>query len=174
MRILHALLVSFVVVLPALARGPAPRSEDEVVTVCFVGNALAERLQHHGWLETRLHARFPETRLRFRNLGFSADEVTVAQRTKGFGTQDEHLTRCRARVVVGVFGFNESFAAPEGLPQFRRDLEAWVRHVRTQDYAGLGEPPTILLVTSIPFEDLEHPSLPTAPSETSGSARRTA
>src|ERR1700730_14440759 len=43
--------------------------------VCIIGNALAERMQHDGWLETYLHARFPQHDLVFRNLGFSGDEV---------------------------------------------------------------------------------------------------
>ena len=37
-------------------------------------DALAERMQHHGWLETRLQHRLPESRLVFRNLAFLGDE----------------------------------------------------------------------------------------------------
>jgi len=51
-----------------------------------MGNALAERMQHHGWLETLLQARYPELELSLRNLGFSADELTVHQRTMNLGS----------------------------------------------------------------------------------------
>ena len=77
--------------------------------ICLIGNAFAERMQHHGWFEARLQAAFPEMGLTVRNLGFSGDELTVRQRTAGFGTQDEWLTRCEADVILACFGFNESF-----------------------------------------------------------------
>ena len=40
--------------------------------ICIIGNSLAERMQHDGWLETLIHARFPKHELVFRNLGFPA------------------------------------------------------------------------------------------------------
>src|SRR5262245_875841 len=43
--------------------------------VCIIGNTLADRMQHDGWLETALYARFPTHNLTVRNLGFSGDEV---------------------------------------------------------------------------------------------------
>ena len=32
--------------------------------ICIIGNTLADRMQHDGWLETYLHSRFPEARAR--------------------------------------------------------------------------------------------------------------
>ena len=60
---------------PALAAAPAldVGKGDRVV---FVGNTFAERLHLFGYFETFLHCRFPEHRLRIRNLGWSADELT--------------------------------------------------------------------------------------------------
>ena len=43
--------------------------------ICLIGNQLAERMQYQGWLDTLLHARFPQHDLVIRNLGFSGDEV---------------------------------------------------------------------------------------------------
>ena len=43
---------------------------------CIIGNTLADRMQHDGWLETYLQSRFPEHELSIRNLGFSGDELT--------------------------------------------------------------------------------------------------
>ena len=46
--------------------------------ISIIGNTLADRMQHDGWLETYLHSRFPKHDLVFRNLGFSGDELTIA------------------------------------------------------------------------------------------------
>lgn len=127
--------------------------------ICLLGNALAERMQHHGWLETRLQARFPGHELSFRNLGFSADELTVQQRTAGFGTWDDYLTRCKADVVFGFFGYNESFAGQEGLDKYRSDLAAFIDHTRAQSYNGKSAP-RLVLFSSIPHEDLLDANLP--------------
>src|SRR5262245_17050694 len=59
--------------------------------ICIIGNTLAERMQHDGWLETYLHSRFPKHDLVFRNLGFSGDELTVRLRSQSFGTPDQWL-----------------------------------------------------------------------------------
>ena len=66
--------------------------------ICIVGNTLAERMQHYGWLETLVHARFPEHELVFRNLGFSGDEIdgfknpSHRMRSMDFGSHDQWLT----------------------------------------------------------------------------------
>jgi len=49
-----------------------PRKGDHV---CIVGGTMAERMQHFGWLETLIQAKFPEQELVFRNLAYSGDEV---------------------------------------------------------------------------------------------------
>src|SRR4030095_2277411 len=90
--------------------------------IVFVGNTLAERMQHHGWLETLITARFPEHDLVFRNLGFSGDELTLRLRSLAFGTPDEWLTRPKADVVFAFFGYNESFGGTAGLDKFKTDL----------------------------------------------------
>jgi glucose/arabinose dehydrogenase len=66
--------------------------------ICIVGNTLAERMQHSGWLETLLHARFPQHELVFRNLGYSGDEIDGYRdankrlRSMSFGSHDEWLS----------------------------------------------------------------------------------
>ncbi|MFO0817733.1 MAG: PVC-type heme-binding CxxCH protein [Pirellulales bacterium] len=65
--------------------------------ICIIGNTLAERMQHEGWLETLIHSKFPSHELVFRNMGYSGDEVTGYQdaskrlRSMSFGSQDEWL-----------------------------------------------------------------------------------
>jgi len=47
-----------------------------------IGNTLADRMQHSGWLETLLQSRYPQQELVLRNLGFSADELTLRLRSQ--------------------------------------------------------------------------------------------
>src|SRR4051794_31347671 len=73
----------------AAARGasadPGPRLElrrgDRII---IIGNTLAERMQYFGHFETLLQSRFPELELVVRNLGWSADELTLRPRSQGF------------------------------------------------------------------------------------------
>src|SRR5262249_4512368 len=105
---LYALLAA-TLVSPAWARVDAIeiRPDDHI---SIIGNTLADRMQHDGWLETDLHARFPDHRLVIRNLGFSGDELTLRLRSADFGTPDEWLTRTKSDIVFAFFGYNESFA----------------------------------------------------------------
>src|SRR6056297_1777859 len=74
--------------------------------ICIIGNTLAERMQHDGWLESRIQARFPERELVIRNLGFSADEVDVHFRSANFGSRDDHLQFNQADIIFAFFGYN--------------------------------------------------------------------
>ena len=56
-------------------RRPAKNSKKAIMSLCIIGNSLAERMQPDGWLEALIQARFPKHELVFRNLGFSGDEV---------------------------------------------------------------------------------------------------
>ena len=66
--------------------------------ICIVGNTLAERMQHFGWLETLIHARYPNHNLVFRNLGYSGDEIDGWEnfhhrlRSMDFGSHDQWLS----------------------------------------------------------------------------------
>ena len=86
--------------------------------ICIVGNTLAERMQHDGWLETALFHRFPQSDLVIRNLGFSGDELALRLRSQDFGTPDQHLEFNRAAFTelgrVDVY-------------QHLEHSEAWVR-----------------------------------------------
>src|SRR5438874_2499140 len=59
--------------------------------ISIIGNTLADRMQHDGWLETYLYSRFPKLDLVFRNLGFSGDEIDLSRRLRSanFGKPDQ-------------------------------------------------------------------------------------
>src|SRR5437764_1064823 len=70
--------------------------------VAIIGNTLADRMQHDGWLEAYLQTRFPKLELVFRNLGFSGDEVggytatpdvNKRLRSANFGSGDQWLKK---------------------------------------------------------------------------------
>src|SRR3546814_16984909 len=58
--------------------------------IALIGNALAERMQYHGFLETYLQAAYPEEELVFRNLGFTGDQIAHRPRAhKDYGDAAE-------------------------------------------------------------------------------------
>ena len=77
--------------------------------VVLIGNALAERMQHHGWLESYAQAAMPEKELVFRNHGFGGDKVNNRPRNSGFPSADAYLEISKADVIFAFWGYNESF-----------------------------------------------------------------
>ncbi|MFQ5731092.1 MAG: PVC-type heme-binding CxxCH protein [Planctomycetaceae bacterium] len=127
--------------------------------ISIIGNTLADRMQHHAWLETYLQALHPEHHLTIRNLGFSADEITVRPRSANFGSPDQWLTKTKADVVFCFFGYNEALRGEAGLPGFRKNLAAMIDGMRKQKYNGKSAP-QLVLFSPIAHENLHNPNLP--------------
>lgn len=126
--------------------------------IAIIGNALAERFQHDGWLETYLQAARPDHDLTIRNLGYSGDQVHYRPRShKGFGDADSHLTRLRANVIFSFFGYNESY--DDDPEQFKQQLTAWIDHTIAQKYDDVSTP-KIVLFSPIAHENLKSPNFP--------------
>ena len=159
--------------------------------ICIVGGTVAERMQHFGWLETLIHAKYPEHNLVFRNLAYSADEVDGFRdankrlRSMDFGTHDQwlsgnapcpqvknlskrdqgkvrenrfELTNTRADVIFAFYGYNESFAGEAGLPQFRSNVDAFIKHTLARQYNGHSAP-KLVMFSPIAHEFLGDPNL---------------
>ncbi len=124
--------------------------------ISIIGNTLADRMQHDGWLETLLQARFPRYELTIRNLGYAGDELTIRLRSADFGTPDQWLTRTRTDLIFAFFGYNESFGE---INHFKKDLGDFVTHTLGQKYNGTGAP-RLVLCSPIAHENLHDPSLP--------------
>lgn len=141
--------------LPAHALAAAPEHLELApgARIVLIGNTLAERMQYFGNWETLLHARFPDHRLVVRNLGWSADELTLRPRSLDFDKHGHTLHDHQPDVILAFFGFNESFAGEQGLDKFRRDLEAFLTETTTTKYNGQS-PPKLVLVSPIANEDL--------------------
>lgn len=132
--------------------------------ICILGNTLADRMQHDGWMEAMIHARFPDHELFIRNLGFSGDQLSQRLRSQNFGTPDDHLSHNRANVVFLMFGFNESFQGEAGIKGFKADLDREIKHLQSQKYDGKSAP-RVVVFSPIAFEDLESPNLPDGSAE---------
>ena len=125
--------------------------------VVLLGNALAERMQHHGWLEAYVQAALPKHGIVFRNHGFSGDKVNHRPRNRGFINPHEYLKISKADVVLAFFGYNESF---DNKPEdFKGQLVKWIDDTLKQNYSGKGAP-RIVLFSPIAHEDLKTPNLP--------------
>ena len=124
-------------------------------TVVFLGNTLAERMQHMNRFETLLLARFPKLQLRIRNLGWSGDTITLQPRPLNFGDAGKHLQEQKADVILAFFGLNESFDGEAGLARFEQDLAAYLDgHARAQ-YNGRSAP-RLALISPLAHERLPH------------------
>src|SRR5262249_39428811 len=166
------------------AKSPARLELQPGDHICIIGNTLADRMQHDGWLETYLHSRFPKHDLVIRNLGFSGDELTLRLRSMDFGTPDQwlagdapvpqlgklshpdavrqnrfELTNTKADVVFAFFGYNESHAGQAGLDRFKKDLEDFIKHTQSQKYNGKSAP-RLVLFSPVAHEDLHDRNLP--------------
>lgn len=139
--------------------GAIELSKDDHLAI--IGNGLADRLQHDGWLETLIVAAHPTCDLEIRNLAFSGDEVVTRLRTETGGTREQWLHTVKATVVLAFFGFNESFAGPMGLPAFRKELHSFLHETRTTDYSGQGVP-RLALLSPIAQEPGSDPDWPDA------------
>lgn len=117
---------------------PTPAAQDSFFKngdrVVMIGNGLIERDQKYGRLETRLTCAFPQFNLQFRNLGWVGDTVFGQSRAPGrtgsvFGTAEQgfqNLLRqvrdAKPSVLIVGYGFNESFAGPDGLAAFETGI----------------------------------------------------
>jgi len=139
-RILLALLA--VAALPLQAQTLELKKGDHIAVI---GNTLADRQQHFGWLESLILKANPDLDLTVRNLGFSADELTVRPRSADVPPTEEWLAKEKTDVVLAYYGFNESFKGPEGLAKFKADLDAFIKTTLKAQYNGKASPRLVIL-----------------------------
>ena len=59
-------------------------------------------------------------------------------------------------MIFAFFGFNESFNGPAGLPQFKQDLDHFLKYTLAKNYSGKGSPRIVLFS---PFANEKLPDL---------------
>ena len=149
-------------------------------TIVFVGNGLAERMEHHNYFEASLHRTFADKQLTFRNMGFpghtpgfrpeaGSEDPWAFPGAEAFHpgikahlgeghypSPDEWLTITKASTIVAFFGFNESFDGLAGVENFENELRAFVDHTLSRSYTrDDGKAPRLILATPIAME--QHP-----------------
>jgi mono/diheme cytochrome c family protein/glucose/arabinose dehydrogenase len=89
--------------------------------VAIVGSGLADRQQHHAWLETLIHKAYPELELTVRNLGFAADEVNVHPRSDEVPTIEQFLDMKPGTTTLDV-GATE-VSKPNGVREVKHGVQ---------------------------------------------------
>jgi len=142
--------------------------------IAFVGSGLADRQQHYGSLESLIHQANADKELVIRNLGFSGDEVHTRHRSDEVPTLEYFLdmkpgdlttksgnttvtyhagAHFHANVLLAYWGFNESFRGPDGLEDFKKNLDGFLKKHLAADY-GKGKP-RIVLFSPLAHEDMK-------------------
>ena len=132
-----------------------PKKGDKVV---IIGNTLAERMQYFGNFEARLQARFAGLDLVVRNLGWSADELSLRPRSANYKDHGHRLEDEKPDILIATFGFNESFQGAAGLDKFKADLDKFIKTSTTTNYNGQN-PPSLVILSPIAAEDLHDPHI---------------
>jgi putative heme-binding domain-containing protein len=153
-----ALLLIMLVLSPLAAAEPQLKLK-KGDHISYIGNTLADRMQHAAWLETYLHAAYPDLELTVRNLGFSGDELKLRPREDNFGSPDQWLEKTKSSVVFCFFGYNEALKGVGGLEQFRKDLAETIDGMLARKYDGQAAP-RLVFFSPIAHENLHSPHLP--------------
>ena len=100
-----------------------PLKPEQGQRIALIGNTLFDRAQHYGHIESLIQQAFHGKQLTIRNLAWSADAVDVdgLPRPANFADIEQHLTHEKADIILAAYGFNESFAGPEGLGNFKQN-----------------------------------------------------
>ena len=151
------ILICGIIVLTTFVSRAAQLELNKGDHIVLIGNTLAERMQHHGWLESYVQAALPKHQLVFRNHGFSGDKVNSRPRNKGFINPHDYLKISKADVIIAFWGYNESF--DNNPASFAQELMKWIDDTRKQNYSGKGAP-KIVLCSPIMHENLNTPNLP--------------
>ncbi|MBD3675831.1 MAG: c-type cytochrome [Planctomycetaceae bacterium] len=136
---------------------PFPFQQDDVVAI--YGNGLADRMQHSPWVETVLQHYLRGKNVSFRNMSFSGDMVNKRPRNKGFTNDEEYLQHVGPDVIFIMYGYNESFAGPEGAEAYKGELVKLVEKYRAlRKEAGVDA--RFVLFSPIAYENTNNPNLP--------------
>lgn len=142
---------------PADYRDALPFAFKKGDVVAILGNGLADRMQHDGWMETLLQSQLIDQQVRFRTMSASGDRPNIYPRSSGHMSMTAYLQHVKPTVVCAFFGYNESF---DGKPEdYKQQLLAFVKNTRGAKPDGANFP-RIVLFSPIAFEDTRNPNLP--------------
>jgi len=125
--------------------------------IALIGNTLLDRSIHFGHIESLIYQRHPKHDLVIRNLSWSADTIDLRPRPENFADVFQHLHHEKIDVIIAAFGFNESFAGPDGLDTFQSQLTSFVEELGSKAFNGKSAA-QIILISPIANEDI--PNIP--------------
>jgi len=148
--------------------------------ICLVGAGMGSRMIHYGHFETEIYLRHPSLNLKIRNLcdegntpGFRPhpsrnqeeqyafpgakelihDDLKANTKPKGhFPTPDQWLSNLHAEVVLCFFGFNSSFDGPGQVGRFKKELDAYLKHLNSMPFGQ--STPQIALISPTAVENV--------------------
>lgn len=133
-------LVASVLSIALIFVGPFPAKSQDYFRngdrVTLLGGTSIERMQQFGYFETLVTSSYPDLDLKFRNIGWSGDDVSGLARAvfgkqpDGFARLKHDLELTKPTVVIINYGANESFAGEQGVQSFLDGLEKIVSLVR--------------------------------------------
>jgi len=172
------LLMSLVLALTSCSESKETLKISKDAHIILVGNNLSSRMQNFGYFETEMQLRYPDSLLFIRNMGDGGntpgfrphssrnspwafpgaekfqDELAHKSGSTGhYDTPDQWLTNLKADIIIAFFGYNESFQGPEGVENYKAELQAFIDHTLSQKYNG-SMAPQLALVSPIAYEDL--------------------
>jgi mono/diheme cytochrome c family protein/glucose/arabinose dehydrogenase len=146
--------------------------------IALIGNNLGSRMLNYDYFETEIQLRHPGDSILVRNLCDGGDtpgfrphsarftpwafpgaekfqkEYANSTESEGhFDTHDQWLTNLKTDILIGFFGFNESFQGPAGVANFKAELQAFINHTKAQIYNGKAAP-KLVLVSPTAYEDI--------------------
>ncbi len=142
---------------PADYRDPLPFAFQKGDVVAILGNGLADRMQHDGWLETLLQSQLVDQQVRFRNMSASGDRPNNYPRSSGQLSMAAYLQKVKPTVVFAFFGYNESFESKPA--EYQQLLLDFVQKTRAAKPSGESFP-RIVLFSPLAHENTRNPNLP--------------
>jgi len=151
---------------------------EENTKISLIGGNLGSRMINYDHFDTEIQLRYPEKKIRIRNLcdggdtpgfrphsgrftpwAFPGAELYQTEFTTNSGSEghfeypDQWLTRMETDVIITFFSYSESFNGPSGLLKYKKELQAFLDHSKTQRYNGKNAP-QVVMVSPIAFQDL--------------------
>jgi hypothetical protein len=148
--------------------------------IVLVGAGMGSRMIHYGHFETEVYLTHADLNLKIRNLcdegntpGFRPhpsrnqeeqyafpgakelihESLQAATKPKGhFPTPDQWLSDLHAEVVLCFFGFNSSFDGPRQADRFKKELDAYIKHLKSMPFGQSA--PQIALISPTAVESV--------------------
>jgi glucose/arabinose dehydrogenase/mono/diheme cytochrome c family protein len=146
--------------------------------ITLVGGNLGSRMINYDHFETELHLRYPSFNLLVRNMcdggdtpgfrphsarmnpwafpgaeKFQSEFANPSQSEGHLETHDQWMSRLKTDVVIGFFGYSESYEGKAAIATYKAELEAFIKHTLAQKYNGVSAP-QLAIVSPTAFEDL--------------------